>query len=216
MARRFYGSDQVSTALAWARGLGQHGPGDGLRQFGQDRLQAADHGLEQADAGSESTVYVGLDGAVVVQVDDTDGGVGLADTVDATDALLDPHRVPRHVVVDHRAAELEVQSLGGGVGAQQDVGLTVAETTLGFVSTNDAPGTVRGRDLPAASRETHQAPAPTGAQLVTQEVHRVGVLGEHHHLAVAVAVQLGKGLAQALALAVRRQHPDAGEEMLDI
>ena len=85
--------------------------------------------------------------------------------------LLDPHRVPRHVVVDHRAAELEVQSLGGGVGAQQDVGLTVAETTLGFVSANDAPRTVRGRDLPAAAGETHQAPAATGAQLVAQEVH---------------------------------------------
>ena len=152
MARRSYGSDHVSTALAWARGLGQHGPGDDLGQLGQDRLQAADHGLEQADAASEGAVYVGLDRAVVVQVDDADCGVGLTDTVDAADPLLDPHRVPRHVVVDHRAAELEVQSLGGGVGAQQDVGLTVAETTLGFVSVNDAPRTVCGRDLSAAPR----------------------------------------------------------------
>ena len=59
--------------------------------------------------------------------------------------------------------------------------------------------------------KTHQAPAATRAQLVTQEVHRVGVLSEDHYLVVAVAVQLGKDLQQTLALAVRRQHPDTGE-----
>ncbi len=34
-----------------------------------------------------------------------------------SDALLDLHRVPGHVVVDERSAELEVESFGGGLGA---------------------------------------------------------------------------------------------------
>ena len=38
----------------------------------------------------ESAVYVGLDRAVVVQVDDAYGGVGLTDTVDAADPFARP------------------------------------------------------------------------------------------------------------------------------
>ena len=46
--------------------------------------------------------------------------VRLADTVDAADALFDPHRVPRHVEVDDDVAELQVQALAAGVGRDQD------------------------------------------------------------------------------------------------
>ena len=93
----FHVGDEVSSTVARASGLRQHGPSDGLGQLGQNRLQAPDYGLEQADAVSEGAVYVGFHGALVVEVDDTDGGVGLTDPIDATDALLDPHGVPRHV-----------------------------------------------------------------------------------------------------------------------
>ena len=95
--------------------------------------------------------YVGRDRALVVQVDDADGCVCLTDVVDAADTLLDPHRVPQHIVVDHRAAELEVQAFGGSIGAQQYVGLTVAKAALRFVATNGAPPAASGRNLSAAA-----------------------------------------------------------------
>ena len=45
----------------------------------------------------------------------------LADAVDAAEALLDPVRVPRQVVVDHQMCGLEVQALAGCVGGEQDL-----------------------------------------------------------------------------------------------
>ena len=44
--------------------------------------------------------------------------MALGDPIDAADALFAPHWVPRHVVVDQRAAELEIQPLGRGAGAE--------------------------------------------------------------------------------------------------
>ena len=45
----------------------------------------------------------------------------LADAMDAPEALLDPVRVPRQVVVDHQVRDLEVQALAGRVGREQDL-----------------------------------------------------------------------------------------------
>ncbi len=52
--------------------------------------------------------------------------VGLADSVQAAQPLLDLHRVPRQVHVHHHVAELQVAPLSGGFGGEQDRGL-VAE-----------------------------------------------------------------------------------------
>ena len=81
----------------------------------------------------------------------------LPEAVDAPDPLLDPHRVPRHVVVDQGAAELEVQSLRGGVRAQQQVGLALPEAALDLVAADCAPSAAGGSDLAPAAREAHQA-----------------------------------------------------------
>ena len=43
----------------------------------------------------------------------------LADPVDAAEALFQPVRVPRQVVVDHQVAALQVDAFAGGVGRQQ-------------------------------------------------------------------------------------------------
>ena len=45
--------------------------------------------------------------------------LGLADTMDATEALFQAVRVPRQVVVDHQVRALQVDALAGGVGSQQ-------------------------------------------------------------------------------------------------
>ena len=55
----------------------------------------------------------------------------LADAVDAAEALLDPVRVPRQVVVDHQVRALQVDALAGGVGRDEHLhGRVVAERVL--------------------------------------------------------------------------------------
>ena len=44
----------------------------------------------------------------------------LTDPVDASDALLDDHRIPRQLVVHEAIAELQVQSLGAGARCDED------------------------------------------------------------------------------------------------
>ena len=64
----------------------------------------------------EHLALAGVVGDEVPQVAD----LGLADAVDAAEALLDAVRVPRQVVVDHQVRALEVEALAGGVGGDQD------------------------------------------------------------------------------------------------
>src|SRR3712207_9226669 len=54
------------------------------------------------------------------QVENLDVRRLLAVTVDTADPLLDTHRVPRQVVVEHRRAELEVEALRAHLRRQQD------------------------------------------------------------------------------------------------
>jgi hypothetical protein len=86
-----------------------------------------------------------------VQVDDADLGVLLAQAVDAPDALLHPHGVPGHVVVHEGPAKLEVQALGRGIGADHDLGATLAEALFGRLP---------GDHLPVARRGEHLATPP--------------------------------------------------------
>jgi hypothetical protein len=74
-----------------------------------------------------------------VQIDDLDGLMPLPEPTDTADPLFDPHRVPRHVVVDDRAADLEVQTLRRGIGAKQALGLAVAEAALDHLARHCSP-----------------------------------------------------------------------------
>lgn len=59
-----------------------------------------------------------LDGAPRDEVGQDDV-VLLTDPVDAAEALLDLHRIPRQVHVHHRMAELQIAPLARGLGAEQ-------------------------------------------------------------------------------------------------
>ena len=60
----------------------------------------------------------------------------LAVPVDAAHPLLQPHRVPRDIVVDHEPAELKVDAFSGGLRGDQN--LTVfTELALGMDSRAD-------------------------------------------------------------------------------
>ena len=60
--------------------------------------------------------------------------MALADAVDAADALLDLGRVPGQVEVDQVVGGLEVQALGRGIGADQDVDLAAQEALLDLLA----------------------------------------------------------------------------------
>ena len=75
-------------------------PAKDARHLGQDGLQRPDDFLEEADAALEGVIGVLFDGAFHIEVEDFHGGRFLANTVNAADALLDPHRIPRQVVID--------------------------------------------------------------------------------------------------------------------
>ena len=59
--------------------------------------------------------------------------LGLADAVDAAEALFQAVGVPGQVVVDHQVGALEVDAFAGGVGGDQDLDfLVLRERFLGL------------------------------------------------------------------------------------
>ena len=144
----------------------------------QDGLERPDHILEPADPGAEPLVDSRFDGVLEKVVLDMDLLVALADPVDAPDPLLDPHGVPRHVVVDEDPAGLKVEAFARGLGAQQQLdGLSLPKLLLDRLLALESPAlAVPG--LAAAPRIARDARAVDGPQAVAQVIHGVGVLGE--------------------------------------
>ncbi len=101
--------------------------------------------------------------------------LGLADSMDAAEALLQPVRVPRKVVVHHQVSALKVDALARCVGGHQDLDrLVVCEAFLDlspFVSPDSA-----------VDRDDRVRPADQAAYAVDEVVEGVAVLGEDHQL----------------------------------
>ena len=57
----------------------------------------------------------------------------LADPVQPAEPLLDLHRVPRQIQIDHDVAELQVAALAGGLGGQQHRRLVAERRDRGFL-----------------------------------------------------------------------------------
>ena len=138
--------------------------------------------------------------------------LGLADAVDAAEALLDAVRVPRQVVVDQQVRALEVDALAGGVGRDEDDAVLV----LG----EDAPGLRRrsSRRTPPWIATTASVAPEEGAKLVDEVVERVAVLGEDDQLASAAVGSNISGASSSrldelrpLAVAARNARTRVGE-----
>ena len=115
----------------------------------------------------------GLLGDQVPQVAD----LGLADAVDAAEALLDAVGVPRQVVVDHQVRALEVDALAGGVGGQQHLHLgVVLEGLLRLQALFAAHAAVDDDHGLLAAKQRGDA--------LFKIVERVAVLGEDDELLV--------------------------------
>ena len=136
----------------------------------------------------------------------------LADAVDAAEALLDPVRVPREVVVDHQVRDLEVQALAGGVGREQDLAVGVARELLGDLA-------ALGAAHAAVDRLDGLGPAEQRADPAHEVVQRVAVLGEDDELAPPVrsvardgerVVLEDRAQLRPLAVGVRCAHSRGG------
>ena len=82
--------------------------------------------LELLQQRAIDVALAGLLGHQVPEVAD----LGLADAVDAAEALLEAVRVPRQVVVHHQVGALEVDAFAGGVGGEQHLHLGVVPERL--------------------------------------------------------------------------------------
>ena len=120
--------------------------------------------------------------------------VVLADAVDAAEALFQARRVPRHVVIDHQVAELEVDALAGSLGRDADL-----------------PGVRKSSWARLPLMRVHAAVNFAGGSSPTSRVlpeilQRVAVLGEDQQLAAAILkfIELRslKALAQGLELGI--------------
>ena len=177
---------------------------------------------------------------LVVPVDESDDRhvPRLAVAVATPDALLDALRVPGQVVVDHRLAELEVQSLGSGLGAHQHLGPRAE-----FVNQGEPHGDLAARLAPGSEvRALFRLPAGEGlarARMIVDTAEKGDLLvlkpiveeqlpqvllgrdrlGEDHGFAAAGSVAATiedepDRLQERARLGVARQGARASEEVL--
>jgi hypothetical protein len=103
--------------------------------------------------------------------------LGLADTMDATEALLQPIGVPRQVIVNHQVGALEIDALAGSVSGEQYLHLGVM--LEGFLHLQALFAT----DAPVDDDHSFLAAQQRGDALF-QIIERVTVLGEVDQLLV--------------------------------
>src|SRR5208337_1747247 len=102
--------------------------------------------------------------------------LGLADAVDATEALLQAVRIPGQVVVDHKVSALQVDSLAGCVGGEEDLDfLVMRERLLGLAPILAADAAMNDDDCLGPSNECSYA--------FGKIVQGVAMLGEDDELA---------------------------------
>ena len=126
--------------------------------------------------------FAGLLGHQVPQVAD----LGLADAVDAAEALLDAVGVPRQIVVHHQVGTLQVDALARRVGGQQHLHLgIVPERLLRLHALFAAHAAVDHDHGLGAAQQRGDA--------VLQIGERVAVLGEEHQLLPGRGHRFGDG-----------------------
>src|SRR3989449_570841 len=117
-------------------------------EFAEDQVQLAHHQLEQLDLPVEQLEDIRLDRPGGGQVHDVDLA-RLPDAVQAADALLHHHRVPRQVVVHEHIAELEVPSFAASAGGDQHAARVLVESPDALVPIGRRVSTPIDDRLPA-------------------------------------------------------------------
>ncbi len=89
-------------------------------ELAEDHLDLTRNQLEQIQLLVEHLQDVLLQAASQTEVEH-EHLTGLSDPVHASDPLLELHRIPRQIVIDHRPAELEVAALASDFARDEDV-----------------------------------------------------------------------------------------------
>ncbi len=105
----------------------------------------------------------------------------LSNAVDTPDALLNPHGVPGHIIVDQDAAGLQVEALAGGFGADQDFYFALFESSFYIFLGRERPADAIP-NLAAATGVTGNLAAIDDDQLIPQVIQSIRVLGENQQL----------------------------------
>ena len=153
------------------------------QQFSQRaalELELAEHVEDLAAQGMPSPfqlvekrlIYIPFSGLLGHQVPKM-ADLRLADSMNATEALLKAIRVPRQVIVHHQVGALKIDAFTRRVGGEQhlDVGI-VEERFLSFAAGFAAHAAMYGDDSIRATKQRANTPF--------QIAERVAVLGEHN------------------------------------
>src|SRR6516165_9875716 len=147
-----------------------------LGEAAQDRPHLADHEFEHRELLIEQMQDLLLQGATGHEVEHEHLAL-LADAIDASDALLDRHRIPRHVEIDQGVAELDVATFAARLGAKQHRH-PLAERGNGGVLGGAAQGALEARESKAFP-----------CQQVGEVFERLAVVDEDQLLLVRVPPQ---------------------------
>ena len=150
-----------------------------------------------------------------MEVNNPNLGKALTQSVDTTNPLFDAHGVPGQVVIDQRATELEIQSLGSRIRAKKDLSLSTREAPTHIVPRYLSPPPGTAGNLAPAPGKAEDSQVGCLNQLVANEVQSICELREYHHLAVASVSQLSKHTTQGYRLCVFGQSIDLPQKILN-
>jgi hypothetical protein len=122
-----------------------------LVQAAEDGADLAHHQLEHGNFFVEQEEHLLLQRAACHQIED-EHFAALSDAVNAADALLDRHGIPRHIEIDQRVAELDVAALAPGLRAQQHRH-ALAELDNGAILLRPAQAAVEAREIKSILRQ---------------------------------------------------------------
>ena len=181
---------------------------------GQHRLDLADRLGHPRELRHQPRDDALLDRAPRHQIQHLDRLVDRAEPLNAADALLQDHRVPRQVVVDQHVGGLQVDPLRAGVGRDQHAALGVRlrePLGVGAVGRAAPPGDQRHPNAAAfevaanrllrlaAAREHDRAPVRVGGGERVAQPRERGEFGGHLRRVGEAACGVGRGLQRRVA-----------------
>src|SRR5438874_2480263 len=102
--------------------------------FAKDALQVSNCILKDSDLCIEVLVNAPVNCAMHMKVNDDDCIRLLSDAVNSPNPLFNPHGIPRKVIVNHDAAELEINPFGCHFGTEQHSVVGCAEAPKQFIA----------------------------------------------------------------------------------
>ena len=87
----------------------------------EDLFAFTDAALKNANTRQAAIIDIGINCVAGNNIIDIDNFTHLATAVDTTDSLLNAHRVPGQIIVDHGVTELVVQAFGANFCEQQHI-----------------------------------------------------------------------------------------------